>query len=133
MPIRIYADFNGYGKDAEDASVELDTLGTLIDLHYYRVRLVEGLQITIWDQSDSEEELEVTGVCRYHRKIHRPVWCLHFPPDALKYVPYYEDSVLARIFLCFQCRSPIPDSSRAVENPVCPTCGLSLHYPWQAP
>ena len=48
MTPRIYADFNGYYRKGDVDCVELDTLGTLIDLHRLQVRLSEGLEIMAW-------------------------------------------------------------------------------------
>lgn len=100
---RLYPDFNGYRRGTATHPVELDTFGTLVDLHYFKIRLTDGLEIMAWDQSDDEEDMEVIGQCRYHSSAGRSGWCVHFPPDSLVYVPRRADSV-HHPFVCFQCR-----------------------------
>jgi hypothetical protein len=65
---RIYADFNGLGNpDRTEGrlAVALDTLGTLRDLTNARLRLTEGLRLTVYDWSDDEEHLEAEATARY--------------------------------------------------------------------
>jgi len=132
MKPRIYADFNGYYHGKPTDWVELDTFGTLVDLHHFQVRLVEGLEIIAWDQSDDDEDMEVEGICQYHSALQRPRWCVHFPHGSLLYIPRRNEP-LSRPFVCFQCRRQIPDSVRQHETQSCPHCGLDLHFPWMAP
>lgn len=129
LPV-IYADFNGYGRGEDTDWVELDTFGTLKDLHFFQVVLCEGLELMAWDQSDDAEDMEVTGRCRYHSG-HRPHWCVHFPKGTLCYVPQRHE--FTRDFICFRCRRVLPDSVRHPENGHCPGCDLSIEYPWAAP
>ena len=126
---QIYADFNGYVRSDDADWVELDTFGTLQDLHFYQVVLREGLEIMVWDQSDESEDMEVVGTCHYHVGSH-PHWCVHFPRGSLRYVPRRHE--FTRDFPCFRCRQPLPDSVRQQQGN-CPTCGLSIHYPWSTP
>lgn len=128
MTPRIYANFNGYCQGGASDWVELDTYGTLVDLHFYQIRLEDGLQLVACDN----EEMEVAGACRYHGNVERPHWCLHFEPGTLRYIPITPDR-LARPFVCFRCRNPLPQSVRLPENQECPTCSLSIHYPWEPP
>ena len=129
-PPRIYADFNGYLQGEDYDGVELDTLGTLADLHYQQIKLTEGLQLMAWDGSDDEEDLEVTGSCHFHRGS-RPHWYLAFPRGSLSYVKRRHQSTPP--LLCFRCRYQIADASQHPKVQACPSCGLSLHFPWQQP
>src|SRR3954464_2422500 len=65
---RIYADFNGLcepNRTDRPSAVALDTLGTLRDLTNAGLRLAEGLQLTVYDWSDQEEDLEAEATARY--------------------------------------------------------------------
>ena len=130
MTPQIYADFNGYGRGDDSDWVELDTFGTLQDLHFYQVVLREGLELMAWDHSDESEDMEVVGTCRHHVGI-RPHWCVHFPHGSLRYVPRRHE--FARDFTCFRCRQPLADLVRQPQQGTCPTCGLSIDFPWSAP
>lgn len=132
MTPQIYSDFNGYCRGDESDWVELDTYGTLVDLHFYQICLEEGLPLTAWDHSDDDEVMEVTGQCRYHGAAERPHWCLHFEREAFRYVPTTLDRP-PRPWLCFKCRSLLPQSVRLPDGQVCPACGLSIHHPWGPP
>lgn len=129
---KIYADFNGCCQGETSDWVELDSYGTLVDLHYHQIRLEEGMRLAVCDNSDENEDMEVMGACRYHGDVERPHWCLHFEPGSLRYIPTTLDW-LGRPFLCFRCREPLPQSVRLPENQVCPSCSLSIHYPWEPP
>src|SRR5215207_6292847 len=104
MTPKIYADFNGYRRGDDTDWVELDTFGTLKDLHFYQIVLREGLEIMTWDQSDESEDMEVVGTCHYHVGG-RPHWCVHIPPGSLRYVPRCHE--LTPDPLCFRCRQPL--------------------------
>ena len=130
MTPAIYADFNGYRDGDPTDWVELDTFGTLRDLHFYQVVLREGLELMAWDQSDDSEDMEVVGTCHYHAG-ERPHWCVHLPHGSLLYVPRRHEFTDA--FICFRCRQSLPDSVRHSMQGTCPACGLSIHYPWAAP
>ena len=130
MTPTIYADFNGYCRGDASDWVELDTFGTLKDLHAFQVVLREGLEMMAWDQSDDSEDMEVVGTCHYHDDG-RPHWCVHFPHGSLRYVPRRHE--FTHDFICFRCRQPLPDSVRLPEQGACPACGLSIHYPWSVP
>ena len=130
MAPEIYADFNGYRRGEGVDWVELDTFGTLQELHFQQVILREGLEIIAWDQSDESEDVEVIGTSHYHAGV-RPHWCVHFPHGTLHYVP--RRHALTPDFLCFRCRQIFPDSVRQAQQGSCPTCGLSIQFPWSAP
>lgn len=130
LPV-IYADFNGCRRGSDSDWVELDTWGTLKDLHFFQIVLREGLEMMAWDQSDEEEDMEVTGTCRLHRGHLRPHWCLHFPQGTLRYVPRKHET--APDFLCFRCRQVLEESVRHDQDGHCPGCGLAVAYPWSDP
>src|SRR3954464_9009464 len=64
----IYADFNGLERIVESParySVALDTYGTLRDLSTAGIRLTEGLELLVWDESDESEDLEGEAIARF--------------------------------------------------------------------
>ena len=132
MTPRIYADFNGYYRNGDVDCVELDTLGTLIDLHRLQVRLTEGLEIMAWDQSDETEDMEVVGTCHYDALPGRRRWCVQFSHGSLAYVPGRQEPI-SRDFVCFRCRQPLPEKVCQGADRVCPHCGLCIDFPWQPP
>jgi phage tail protein X len=132
MPPRIYADFNGYRRGDTLDWIELDTFGTLVDLHHHQISLREGLEIVAWDQSDEVEDMEVTGNCHYIADKHRPHWCVRFPVGSLVYVAGRGEALL-RDFVCFRCRHKISETARSPGQQTCLSCGLSIHFPWLAP
>lgn len=127
---RIYADFNGYRRGESLDWVELDTFGTLVDLHFQQLALADGLELMAWDQSDEEEDLEVTGRCRFNSEI-RPYWFLEFPKGELNYVPRRHASVYP--LLCFRCRHRIAEPPQPAAVEFCPVCNLPLDFPWSPP
>ena len=129
---RLFADFNGYNRGDDSDSVELDTWGTLCDLHNFRVRLATGLIVTVWE-NDGDEDLEVTGDCAFDHQTKR--WNVYFAPTSFARVPKRDDPNPDRLEmpLCFECRVPLPRSAFYPENGKCPTCGLSITYPFDPP
>ena len=125
---RIYADFNGY-ECYEDGrrAVALDTFGSLRDLTNAGLRLRDGLQLTIFDSSDEEEDLEAAATARYDEA--RRVWMAEFPAEQFAYVPKKDRSVDDR-FLCLGCRIDLATWSDAWQRrmplvELCPHCGAS--------
>jgi hypothetical protein len=123
---RIYADFNGF-ETHEDGhhSVALDTLGSLRELTNAGLRLRDGLQLTIYDWSDAEEDLEAVVTVRYDRR--RSVWLAEFAAKSYVYVRKQDRAVDER-FLCLGCRADLATSSderraRMPRGDVCPHCG----------
>lgn len=129
-PPRVYADFNGFYRGDSYDWVELDVFGTLADLHFQKIALAEGLELMAWDHSDDDEDIEAVGTCHFHPSG-RGHWCLHFPCGSLSYVPRRHQ--ITGPMLCFRCRHQVTGSLRQPEVETCPSCGLSIHFPWLPP
>jgi hypothetical protein len=126
----IYADFNGLERIAESPprySVALDTLGSVRDLSNRGLRLVDGLQLLVWDASDESEDLEGEAVARFDPES--GVWWADVMPEGYRYVPKRERLTVSG-FLCLGCRrdlgidgSPGGWAPRAQD---CPYCGTDI-------
>lgn len=65
---RIYADFNALidtGGVGQPGLVRLDRLGTLRDLCTARVRLRQGLRLSLYTDSSEDEDLEIEATVRW--------------------------------------------------------------------
>lgn len=66
--MRVYADFNAQidpGAPDRNGLVSLNRLGTLRDLCALRIRLREGLRITLYMDSDEASDIEVDAEVRW--------------------------------------------------------------------
>ena len=103
----IYADFNGLERIVESParySVALDTYGTLRDLSTAGIRLTEGLELLVWDESDESEDLEGEAIARFDARS--GVWWADFKPEGYRYVPKRDRPQYSH-FLCLGCRQEI--------------------------
>ena len=127
---RIYADFNGLERIAESPprySVALDTLGTLRDLCNAGIRLREGLELLVWDDSDESENLEGDARARFDRDS--GVWWADFTAEGYRYVPKRGEPAVSS-FLCPECRRDLATGSDTSpwmpRVQVCPDCGTDI-------
>jgi len=128
---RIYADFNGLCRPDRTGgrpAVALDTLGTLRDLTNAGLRLTEGLQLTVYDWSDEEEDLEARATARYD--WNDSLWWAELGPDGYAYVPKRDRTTDLR-FLCLGCRydlasDPSTRGESASQAVACPCCGTAV-------
>jgi hypothetical protein len=126
----IYADFNGLARISESPprySVALDTLGTLRDLSNSGIRLVDGLQLLVWDESDELEDLEGEAVARFDAESGG--WWADLGGEGYRYVPKRARSTVPG-FLCLECRRELGiDGSRGGRAPrayACPYCATDI-------
>ncbi len=129
-PPRIYADFNGLsGERGKGWSVPLDTMGTLKDLANAGVRLSNGLQLVVFDQSDEVEDLEANATAHFDSV--RGVWAAEIGVEGYRYVPTRGQEE-ARAFLCVACRTPLDPFIQSVGlqiGDLCPSCATPIHAP----
>ena len=100
----IYADFNGLVRITESTpryAVALDTYGTLRDLSNAGIRLAEGVELLVWDESDESEDLEGEAIARFDPVS--GIWWADFKPDGYRYVPSRDRPEIS-FFLCLACR-----------------------------
>lgn len=129
--LRIYADFNGLRMpEVTDGrlAVALDTLGTLRDLTNAGFRLAEGLQLTVYDWSDDEEDLEADATACYDPD--GGLWWAELDPSGYQYVPKRDRATDPR-FLCLGCRydlasDPTVWGKWAPKVTACPLCGEAV-------
>src|SRR5688500_8031248 len=123
-PPRIYADFHGEQSSPRDparTAVPLDTFGTVKDLSNVGVRLRDGARLTIYADSDENEDLEADAVAFYARE--RGLWFAELCDGRIRYVPRPEQKTQG-LFLCVQCRSALPVAKYGrPEVEACPRCG----------
>ncbi len=127
--LRIYADFNGIQpspRNPERLGVPLDTFGSLRDLSNAGVQLKEKTQLTIFDWSDEEENLE--GHCEVYFDWRARFWWAELNESGILYVPK-DERVTSTEFLCLGCRSNLEDyfsKHGRSEDTKCSTCGTLI-------
>ena len=136
MASRVYADFNGIEPSPRDPSrwaIALDTLGSLRDLSNAGIRLIEGVRLVVYDESDAEEDLE--GEATVYFESRRDVWLAELDEHGYRYVPK-RDRAPAFEFLCLRCRVGLPlraDVSGVPSVTKCPRCGEDIRAAIAAP
>jgi hypothetical protein len=128
---RIYADFNGLRRPERTGgrlAVALDTFGTLRDLANAGIRLSEGLELTVYDWSDDEEDLEAQATAHYDPE--RRVWWADLGARGYEYVPKRGRPIDPR-FLCLGCRRDLasdPDTwgDGVPRVTACPRCATAV-------
>lgn len=124
---RIYADFNGLGRWLEDGdrwTIPLDTLGSVTGLNRAGSRLRDGLRLTVYADSDQDEDLEADAEALW---VPGQVVWMAVLVDRWRYVRRQEWPPLDDV-PCLGCRAALPSRSDASGAPVaqCPACGTSL-------
>jgi hypothetical protein len=121
---RIYSDFNGPFKPGH---MLLSYVGTLRDLNLQKIVLSEGLKVTVYSDSDENEDIEMDGVVTFgpvpDSKL-RDCWHVRTDPDSVRFVRVKRDDGPFRL-PCFRCRSDIYES---LGSGSCPVCGLDVEY-----
>jgi hypothetical protein len=140
--MRIYADFNAQidpGGPERPGLVHLDRFGSLRDLCASRIRLRDGLRLTLYTDSDVDEDLEIEAVARW---IPDPAardggyWAGEFDPSTFRDVPVSREQSVSDWFPCSGCgvnlaaeiaQSGLSGSTR------CSSCGVLVHAPIAPP
>ncbi len=129
-PPRIYADFNGIcssPRNPEKDVVVLDTRGTLCGLADAGIVLEEGLRLTIWSDSDENEDLEADVVVYYHDK--KNSWVGEVIDD-FRHVPALNEKSLPLV--CVACRFNFEElivRHGLNGSTDCPECGVPAWRP----
>jgi hypothetical protein len=133
---RIYADFNEFihsPRNPERRAVPLDTMGSLRDLANAGVVLYDGMPLTIYADSDEDEDLEADTVAYYESAQKR--WIAELDERGYRYVPA-QDRGETPPFLCVRCRTPLDAvlARRGLRiGDRCPSCGEPIHRPIAPP
>lgn len=137
-PPRIYADFNAIeyldGSRVE-ARMSITGYGSLASLSKQKIRLSEGLRLTLFEPGD----VEVTGVAHFDPARRDPAgrageWVVQFRASEIRDSAC--GSELTREHLCFSCGENMYThldkvGRRYVES--CPRCGTSVMEPLGPP
>jgi hypothetical protein len=136
--MRVYADFNaavdGGGPD-RPMLVDLAKLGTLRDLCAARLRLTDGLQLTVYTDSSEEEDLEADAVVRWlptsgHTGGGR--WVAEFDPGRIRDVPATSSPSVTAWFPCSACGTNLAadiQQARLSAGSQCGMCGTRVWAP----
>ena len=127
--LRIYGDFHrifSSPRNSDREGVSLDRYGSLRDLSNAGVRLKEEMELTVFDWSDENEDIEVH--CKVYYDWQREFWLAEFDERGIVDVPKGERKTETE-FLCLGCRNNLKDYfSKHGRNPEtkCPTCGTLI-------
>jgi hypothetical protein len=126
--LRIYADYNGlYRDELGRYVVPLDTMGSLRELSNAGIILSNGLELSIYDNSDDKEDLLGYGRAMYQPE--RTRWLVVLDERGVLYVPRGDRTNDER-FLCVRCRTDLAQliQKRGLAlGDTCPTCASALH------
>jgi hypothetical protein len=131
-PPRVYADFNGLhmtGTAPEIWRVALDTQGTLRHLAKLRLVLKPGMHLTIFDQSDENEDLEADATVVYEDVTE--CWMAEVDSKGYRYVPSLRTVVPAEL-QCANCGEPLDgvvEKAGGLSKASCPVCGTRATAP----
>lgn len=138
--MRIYADFNALidpGGDDRPGIVDLHRLGTLRDLCAARLRLHDGLVLTLYSDSDAVEDLEIDARVRWMPStLGTSGWVGEFDPAEFRHVPRVAGPGVFDWFPCSTCSSDLSEQIRRDGLPLghrCSKCGTLVHSPLAPP
>jgi hypothetical protein len=132
QPPRIYADFNGLyktGGDPEVWRVPLDTYGTLYHLAALRIVLARGVELTIFDESDDDEDLEADAAAVYDSES--KCWMAEIDRKGYRYVPTRR-MLIPTTLRCVNCGTSLDETVKVagrLEQASCPECGTQANAP----
>src|SRR5262249_41944253 len=103
-----------------------------------RIQLEEGLELTFYQDSDANEDIEVEGRVFYEPGADgaRGHWSATYEPDSVRYVPVgpaHEDAISHPCFQCRQDLRPYFAEHGRNEETRCPACGTRIMVPMLPP
>jgi hypothetical protein len=125
---RIYSDFNG---PLQPTHMLLNYVGTLRDLNTQKIVLREGMEVTVYSDSDEEHDIEMDGVVCFGQPPDpfggaRPCWYVRTDAASLRNARVKREGEAGPYTLpCFGCGSDIYQS---LNTGRCPVCGLEVEY-----
>ena len=129
---RIYADFNGLykvGIDPEVWRVPLDTYGTLYHLAALQIVLSQGVELTIFDESDEHQDLEADAAAVYDSES--KCWMAEIDRKGYRYVPTQRMPIPTAL-RCVNCGASLDEAVKVagrLEHASCPKCGTQANAP----
>jgi len=137
MKEKIYADFNGITNlgDSNYEYIDLCGYGTLASLSYYKIKLENGMEVTLFEPGDIEVDVVIEFISIETDK-HNPSgkWFGKFKAGTVK--ASNTDSEYNQKHLCFKCRHNLKKHLNNVGrqyNEYCPVCKTAIMYPLWPP
>jgi hypothetical protein len=125
--LRVYADFNDLpGPTDGDQRMWLSYWGSLCDLARQRIRLRDGMHVTVYDSSDGDEDMEVDGIVRHNASAAdiRFAWYVEINQATFRRVAPPMRELAPTILTCFHCGVHLDGLLTSVEAYArCPRCG----------
>jgi len=140
--MRIYADFNEQidpGGGGRPGLVLLDPLGTLRDLCAAKLKLREGLVLTLYTDSDENEDLEIEATARWISDAGATAggyWVGEFIPENFREVPKSPRESVSNWFPCSVCGANLAGMmarSGLSLATCCSDCGARVYAPIAQP
>jgi hypothetical protein len=134
--MRIYTDFNAQidlGGSGRPGLVSLNGMGTLRDLCAARIRLRDGLALTLYMNADVNEDIEVDAVARWTpdpTSIEGGCWVAEFDPKGFRDVPATQSESVLNWFPCGACGMNVADQIQQTglsASARCSHCDARLH------
>ena len=129
-PPRIYSDFSGLREsicNSEYLALSLHCWGSLVDLHRLHIELYEGLQLTVYSDSDINEDVEATGSVYFD--VERNEWFVEFDESSIRYVVTVTDSYQTKL-ICWHCQTSLKKQTAEKGlklGDTCNNCGKEIH------
>jgi hypothetical protein len=124
---RIYSDFNGpYQPDY----MLLGYVGTLSDLNRQKIVLREGMEVTVYSDSDEMEDVEMDGIVKFSDIPNSGFpetreWYVQTHPGSLRHIKRVSTMIGPFTIPCFNCGSNIYNR---LNEKTCPQCGFEIEY-----
>jgi|SRR5688572_22851956 len=129
--MRVYADFMGVIRSQRGDTVHavvLDCFGTVLDLCAARVRLRDGLRLTLYSDSSEAEDLEVEATARWYVDVtakNGGYWVGEYDAESLHEVARNSTEGGRSRLLCYACGGVLSTDSSQLKNLLmvaCPEC-----------
>ena len=131
--MRVYADFMGVIRSQRGDTIHavvLDCFGTVFDLCAARVRLRDGLRLTLYSDSSEAEDLEVEASARWYVDTtakNGGYWVGEYDAESLHEVARKSTEGGRSRLLCYDCGGVLStDSTRFKDllTVACPECAV---------
>jgi hypothetical protein len=120
----IFSDFNGL--DRVEGYISLEYHGSVCDLSNQKVKLSQGLPLTVYDPSDENEVMEFDGVAEYLDKHNS--WYLKYKKESFRRLLKSDAHKGSGLLNCFHCGEHVSTKTWITKNGYnltlrCNTCG----------
>jgi hypothetical protein len=105
----------------------LSYAGTLRDLNAQKIVLRDGLEVTVYSDSDEEEDIEIDGIVCFGKlgdTDYSGEWYVRTNPNSMRFVKAVERG--ENFFIpCFKCGADIHECLNRIQ---CPFCGFEIEH-----